>query len=88
MCSVIIFFSVYDKNFEVNLRLLIKLFSYMTKKVRAKIQITSEKMAFKVNFSLFLSASVARNCLRPGCVPLILMENQVAMVNSCASRGF
>ena len=45
-------------------------------------------MAFKVNFSLFLSVWVAGNCLRPGCVPLILMKNQVAMVNSCASRVF
>ena len=54
MCTAIVYFSDCDViNFEINL--LIKLFFYMTKKLRLELNILRTQRAFRVKWKAFLS---------------------------------
>ena len=54
MCTAIVYFSDCDViNFEINL--LIKLFFYMTKKLRLELNILRTQRAFKVKWKAFSS---------------------------------
>ena len=66
ICIVIICFQVWDAaNFEINHSFLIKPFPYVTKKVRIKIQISSDQKELfrrnKKHFSQFLKALTETN---------------------------
>ena len=79
LCIENAFFSGCDViNFEVNLLILIKPFFYLTKKSRQKFKYLENEKSFKDGIkSIFIickNHSVAKNCLRPENVHLILNE--------------
>ena len=60
--------------FEINLVFLNKLYCYMTKKSRQKLNYLEDEKSFwsqtKSIFHIFKGLSFAKNCLRPDCAPL------------------
>ena len=81
MCFAIICFSGCDVlNFEINLVFLIKPFFCITKNLKQKLKYLENKKSFLDEMKTFCNAfkgpSVAKNCLRPKVVPLMLNDNK------------